>query len=119
MLNVSQIAALVLYMLILGGGQVLFKLAASQTVAQKGALAVLMSLATSPTFIGAISLYSLGTLVWIWILRQTPLSVAYPFYALTFLLVPLLSWWLLGEIIEPRYWVGVGFIVVGILVTVL
>jgi len=43
-----------------------------------------------------------------------PLNRAYPFFALSFLFVPLLSGFLLGEPTNARYWVGIGLIVAGI-----
>jgi undecaprenyl phosphate-alpha-L-ara4N flippase subunit ArnE len=50
------------------------------------------------------------------VLKSVPLTVAYPFMALTFCVVPLLAWLLLGETLSLRYGVGTGLIVIGLLV---
>lgn len=51
---------------------------------------------------GAVSLYMLSTAAWVYALRTTPLSVAYLFNAMAFLLVPALAVVLFAEDL-PRY----------------
>ena len=65
----------------------------------------------------ALALYGVMTLLWIWLLRQAPLHLAYPFMALSFDLVPLLAWLVLGE---PAGWqtlAGALLIVAGVVVS--
>ena len=45
----------------------------------------------------SLSLYGATTLLWIWVLRQTPLHLAYPFMGLAFLLVPVFARIFLNE----------------------
>lgn len=52
-------------------------------------------------FITSAALYAVTTLGWIWVLRQAPLHLAYPFMGLAFLIVPTLAWLILGE---PLHW---------------
>jgi drug/metabolite transporter (DMT)-like permease len=46
-------------------------------------------------------------------LRFLAVSTAFPITSLSFVMVALLSRWLLGEEIAPLRWVGVGLILVG------
>ena len=65
----------------------------------------------------ALVLYGGATLLWTWILHTTPLSVAYPFAALAFVLVPLLSAGILDEVLTARMVIGAALIVAGIVVS--
>ena len=49
-------------------------------------------------------------------LRSISLTHAYPFMAMTFVIVPLLATTLLGEPLTIRYWLGIGLILAGMLV---
>lgn len=46
-------------------------------------------------------------------LRFLAVSTAFPITSLSFVMVTLLSRWLLGESVTPLRWVGVGLILVG------
>jgi undecaprenyl phosphate-alpha-L-ara4N flippase subunit ArnE len=94
-------------------GQVLFKVASSAWPEGSG----LWGLAGVPWFWAAILVYGGATLAWLAVLRSVPLSVAYPFFALAFFIVPLLSWWLLGEAVGVWQWVGALLIAVGVWVS--
>ena len=108
------LAGLLLTPLLISAGQILFKL----TSARAGGLdaAGLFALLFDPYLIAALAIYGFGTIVWVYVLKAVPLTVAYPFMALTFCAVPLLAWALLGETLSLRYMVGVGLIVAGLLV---
>lgn len=74
-----------------------------------------------PTFLSlnalslaAIILYGLGFLTWMKALRELPLSIAYPFMSLTTLLVPILSFWLLGERLSGPQWLFLIVIFIGV-----
>ena len=64
--------------------------------------------------IAALFVYGTATLLWIVLLQRVPLSRAYPFAALGFVLVPLASAWLFGERISVPYVLGAAFVIVGI-----
>lgn len=101
-------AALILVTLLLSIGQILFKKAAIMTDASFAA-----SLFNGWT-IAAIALYGVATGLWIWVLRTTTLSGAFPLLALSFVLVPAAAWYLFGETLSWRYFVGSALIVAGI-----
>jgi multidrug transporter EmrE-like cation transporter len=68
----------------------------------------------SPLVMGGLVFYALGAIAWIAVLRRMDLGYAYPFLALNFVLIALVSQWALGETMPPIRWLGIGAICVGI-----
>jgi drug/metabolite transporter (DMT)-like permease len=64
----------------------------------------------------AVALYAGATLLWVRILTSVPLSRAYPFAALAFVLVPAAGYLFFHEPITLRYALGTALIVVGVAV---
>lgn len=64
--------------------------------------------------IAALILYGLTTLAWVWVLRETPLRLAYPFMGLAFLVVPVMSWLFLGEPLRGTALAGGALILAGV-----
>ena len=58
--------------------------------------------------------YGVGTLLWIFSLSRTGLTVVYPFTALTFVLVYVAGIVVFGEHIGIAQWLGVALILVGL-----
>lgn len=116
-MNAALLGMTLACMAALAAGQVLFKLSARH-VAGAGGMAAFTQLFSYPWFLLCLALYGGATLLWVWILRKVPLTAAYPFYALTFLLVPLLGTLFLGERVDTNYWLGVALIMAGIWLTV-
>lgn len=96
-------------------GQLLFKNVAMR-LGDRGFLTLLDDPKTLMVFMTSLMLYGVATLGWIWGLRQVPLSTAYLFMSLAFVLVPLAAWFVLGEPISTRFMIGTALIVVGIVV---
>ena len=92
-------------------GQVLFKSASSQLVVQQP-----MSWLSLP-LLGALVIYAIATLLWLLVLSRVPLSFAFPFYGLAFLLVPVLAALVLGEALRWQVLVGGAVILCGIAIT--
>ncbi len=63
------------------------------------------------------TLYVLSTGLWVIALRFVDISKAYPYFALGFVLVPLVGAWMFGETLNWRYGLGVMFIVTGVVLT--
>ena len=112
--SLPLLAGLLFTPLLIAAGQILFKLTSARTGSAD--LGGLLALLVDPYLIVALAIYGFGTIVWIYVLRSVPLTVAYPFMALTFCVVPLLAWWLLGEHVSLRYAMGTGLIVLGLVV---
>ena len=70
----------------IAAGQILFKRAAAQMTGGSGPW--LLEVARLPSMWLALALYAAATLLWVRILTTVPLSRAYPFVALAFVLVP-------------------------------
>ena len=79
-----------------------------------GVVGIIKGIFTPYVFMGFVC-YGLSSLVYLWVLSKLSLSFAYPFVALSFVIVIVLSWWLLGEDLPPLRVVGVGLIMVGVL----
>jgi drug/metabolite transporter (DMT)-like permease len=60
-------------------------------------------------------LFGLSALVWLVVLSRASLSFAYPFAALTYVLILLFDQFVLDETVPPLRWAGVAFIGVGII----
>ncbi len=74
-------------------GQVLFKISSKSMLGEGPILKALIN----PYLISAFVLYGGCTVLWVYLLRDIDLAKAYPVFALSFLIVPILSWGLLGE----------------------
>jgi drug/metabolite transporter (DMT)-like permease len=98
-------------LLLLSLGQILFKWA-SKGVSFGDPRSLL-----SPSLLSGLFVYGLATIMWILVLKRLPLSLAFPFYGLTFLLVPLLAHFLIGEKIGYQTLLGGGIIMFGVFVT--
>jgi drug/metabolite transporter (DMT)-like permease len=109
-----QILGLCFFGLLLALGQVLFKLAGRDSSLVRGWLDIAGVFAT-PWFWLALVVYGGATLLWIVLLQRVPLSRAYPFAALGFVLVPAASVWIFGERITLLYVIGSALVVLGIL----
>ena len=107
------IALLIGYPLLLAVGQLLFKRTATRLVGLPMP-EQLLTLLVQPSFYAACLLYAGATVLWVWLLTHIPLSVAYPFVALSFVIVPVASWWFFGEPLGLGYWTGIGLIVAGV-----
>lgn len=113
-LSPSVWVGLILTPLTISGGQILFKMASGRM--GDANIAGFIRLISDPIFIVAIVIYAAATFLWVYVLRSVPLSIAYSFNALTFVIVPLLSVLLLGEVLTIRNVIGAAFIIAGLLV---
>ena len=105
----------VLTVLALSIGQILFKLAARGL---DGTESLVSQIMVNHYLWIALTVYAVATIFWIGLLRQIPLSVAYPFVALAFFIVPVLGHWILGEPLRWQNLVGAVAIVVGVWISV-
>jgi drug/metabolite transporter (DMT)-like permease len=112
----SLMVLLVLYAVLLGVGQILFKMAA-ETARERGG-GFLLALVFEPKFIVAIILYGGLTILWTWILSKVPLSRAYPFVALAFVITPVLAHVLLGEPLPIAVIGGTVLVMLGLVVVI-
>lgn len=95
-------------------GQLLFKLSAT-SLKDTGSF---FDPRTAFLLVLALSLYGLMTIAWIWVLQKADLGRVYPIMALAFALVPIGSHLFFGERFGLQYFVGIFFIIIGIVVAV-
>jgi len=110
-MSIQNALLLAMNVFALSVGQVLFKLAAR---ALEGSGSLLERVVFNKYLFAALVVYGLATGLWVALLRQVPLSVAYPFVALAFFLVPLMGHWVLGEPLRWQTMLGAGVIFVGV-----
>src|SRR3546814_16289749 len=94
--------------------QLMFKRVSISLGDVQGLNMIALNLATDPLLILALMLYGSATLLWVLALREVPLSSAYPFTALAFVLVALASAAFFDEELGPRYFVGLEFVIGGV-----
>lgn len=109
-MTLKQFFLIIAVVATISAGQMLFKhTAAMLNTATNGVWAWF-----NPYLFVALALYGGATLAWIYLLRQVPLNLAYPLFALSFLFVPLLSTILFREPFTLKMMVGSGVIVFGV-----
>lgn len=113
-----QIVVLAAYAVGMAGGQLLFKAAALRVPAQGNLAERLLSLSHNVYFLAALAAYFGLGLVWLWVLSFTPLSRAYLFVALSFVLVPFAAAFAFGEPLSGRFAVGAALTVCGVALVV-
>ena len=115
-LSLATIAILLAYSVALTGGQLLFKLAALRFTPAARWTDNVLALALNPYLILAVVLYAVLSAVWVWVLTFVPLSTAYPFVALTFVLTVASGALMFGEAVTFRLVLGGVMIIAGLIV---
>jgi drug/metabolite transporter (DMT)-like permease len=114
-LSGRQLLELLCFPVAIAAGQILFKRAASQ-VGSGTSLSWFLDVARLPSMWIAVTLYAAATILWVRILTAVPLSRAYPFVALAFVLVPAAGYLFFDESITARYAFGTLLIIAGVIV---
>jgi len=100
-------------------GQFLMKQGMSQVGVIGGSLSVMVGSLTkaflNPYVIGGVGAYGFSSIFWLILLSRVELSYAYPALSLGYVLVTLVSAFLLAEIVSPLRWVSVGVICLGVI----
>jgi drug/metabolite transporter (DMT)-like permease len=74
----------------------------------------LRALVSNATVWGGLVLFGLSAVVWLFVLSRTSLSFAYPFAALTYLIIVVVDRFVLHEVVPAARWAGVACIMAGI-----
>lgn len=109
-MNAGQIVLATLTVTGLAVGQILFKLAATAA----GSGPTVAGITVSGHLLAGLAIYACATGLWLLLLRTAPLSVAYPFLALAYVVVPLIAAWWLGEALRWQTLAGAVVIVLGV-----
>jgi multidrug transporter EmrE-like cation transporter len=79
-----------------------------------GQVALLAKAALNAWVVGGLTLYFLSTLVWLAVLSREPVSKAYPFVGLGFVMTMLLGWGVLHESLTPAKVAGTLLVIAGV-----
>lgn len=108
-----NILLILLVVLLMSLGQILFKMSANNIDIQTPS-----SLLSIKLFLG-LFLYLSATILWMNVLRFTPLNIAYPLTSLAFIIVPILSYFLIGEQLTFNNFFGSVLIFIGVWISTL
>ena len=96
-------------------GQILFKYAASKVeISDKN---IFLSFLFNIPLLLALLIYGLATIVWILVLRDAPLRLAYPIQAIAFFVVPICAYFFLSEPLKLNTFIGAGVITLGVIIS--
>ena len=101
-------------------GQVLFKkglLVTGEITLKSSVIGELLRMVFQPLVFSGLILYVVSTILWLMALSKTTLNFAYPFTALTFILVMLSSRVIFLESIPTLRYFGIALIIAGILLS--
>ena len=116
-MNFLNFLLLIACVSLLSIGQLLFKLAAD-SFPSIFSFDSLLSFALNKYLISALIIYSFATFLWVWALSKMALSFAYPFMALAFIIVPILSFFVFDEPLTISSLIGGCVIIIGLTIAV-
>jgi drug/metabolite transporter (DMT)-like permease len=100
--------------LLLVSGQLLWKTGMNKLDASKGDTWV--SLLWSPHIWSGLFLYGIATVMWLYVLKKLPLSLAYPLQSLAYVIALVAAVFIFHESVPAQRWIGAGIILIGIVV---
>ena len=107
---VLNIIGVVIYELLLKAGA-----SATADPARSGSWIGFTALGSHLTWL-AIAVIIVDLIIWLYILRYIPLSIAFPLSRTVDVLVPISCWLILKEAISPLRWCGIALVIIGLVV---
>ena len=107
---VLNIIGVVIYELLLKGGAL-----ATASPTNHWSWIGITALQSPLTWLG-IAVIIVDLVIWLYILRYIPLSIAFPLSRTVDVLVPISCWLILREAISPLRWCGIALVVIGLIV---
>lgn len=103
------------------GGQILLKMGMNKigevSINSIGSLGQLfINIFKSPIVMIGLFCYVISAAIWLVVLSAVDLSFAYPFIGLTYVLILVVSKFILKEDVNPIRWIGAGIITIGVIV---
>ena len=97
--------------------ELLLKAGASSTASRAGNWSWIgVSALASPLTWLAIAIIIVDLIIWLYILRHIPLSIAFPLSRAVDVLVPISCWLILKEAISPLRWCGIALVILGLVI---
>ncbi|MBM7868763.1 putative membrane protein [Clostridium pascui] len=103
---------LLLNIIFLVAGQTLWKIGLSGMDLEFTVHGVI-NMIINPYILGGLSIYSVATVIWFYILSKAELSVVYPIQSLCYVAAAVIALLIFKENIPPTRWFGIGLIVLG------
>jgi drug/metabolite transporter (DMT)-like permease len=120
-LTIGSLALVLISVIAAAIGQLLLKhgmqLATTKTHRSGGSLAI--AAATSPWVLLGLAVFAISAVVWLAVLSRVPLSLAYPFNAVSYLVILTASILVLHERANLWTWGGTALVVSGLIIVVL
>ena len=113
-MNFFSFISVLVVTIALSAGQIMFKKAAMMLDADSDSARVVAELVSNKWLLSALAVYFVATILWVSLLRSTPLSMAYPITSLSFLIVPVASHFIFDEPYKLPVLIGGILICVGI-----
>jgi drug/metabolite transporter (DMT)-like permease len=116
-----SLAFLLFAVLSAAAGQVILKhgMTLATESATKNGTSLAIRAITSPWVLLGLMVFAISAVAWLTTLSRLPLSIAYPFNALGYLIILTASTFLLNERTNIWTWVGTAFVAGGLLIVVL
>lgn len=115
-MSFGTIVGLMIFTAGMVAGQMLYKIAALSINRSGTSRDLVTSIVANPMLWLAGALYISLSVYWVWLLSFTPMSRAYPFQALAFVLIPLAGVVLFQEPFTVRLGIGIAVIVAGVVI---
>ncbi len=117
----SSVLLILLSISIAVGGQLLIKIGINRIgMVNSGSYDFLkqffLGVIKSPMILTGLFLYVISAAIWLIVLSVVDLSFAYPFLGFTYVLVLVLSKFILKEDVNPLRWIGAVIITIGVIV---
>ncbi len=117
----SSVLLILLSISIAVGGQLLLKIGIDRIGingfgSMKSLIGLFSGIIKSPMVITGLFLYLISAAIWLVVLSTVDLSFAYPFIGFTYVMVLVLSKFILKEEVNPLRWAGAFIITVGVVV---
>lgn len=111
-----EILSILLCICTISIGQILLKLGTNTTPIDISAVNIetLSLLLKNWYILSGMVVYIVSFILWLYVLSHVQLSYAYPFVSLSYPLVIIMSWALLGETISSSVWIGIILICLGV-----
>jgi drug/metabolite transporter (DMT)-like permease len=100
--------------LLLVSGQLLWKTGMNKMDTAKGDTWV--SLLWSPHIWSGLVLYGIATVLWLYVLKKLPLSLAYPLQSLAYVIALVAAVFIFHESVPLQRWIGAAIILAGVIV---
>ena len=101
------------YITLLVTSQIMYKFAGLWSLSNPGLLG---SAFKNPWIAMGLVSAMIAMVLWLMILRQLSLTEAYPWTALIYIITPIASTIIFGELLKPQYFLGLALVIVGVFI---